>query len=124
MLYLSKINDSQQQAWGRVIEGFDEKTQQRTQLALLPVEKGFVRGRPRGMESECVLRRWNCVGRTSTARAGWPVISMNNWPWFGSGKIVYPIVARALVASRPDDQSDNRLTYTDDSKPYVETFWL
>ncbi|MGZ8464623.1 MAG: hypothetical protein ACXW6J_08970 [Candidatus Binatia bacterium] len=107
MLYLSKINDSQQQAWGRVIEGFDEKTQQRTQLALLLVEKGFVRGRPRGMESECVLRRWNCVGRTSTARAGWPVISMNNWPWFGSGKI-YPIVARALVASRPDDQSDNR----------------
>ncbi len=55
VLYLSKINDSQHQAWPRVIEGFDEKTQQRTQLALFPVGKGFARARPRVMESECVL---------------------------------------------------------------------
>ncbi|HET6893258.1 MAG TPA: IS1634 family transposase [Pyrinomonadaceae bacterium] len=39
VLYLGEINDSQHQAWCRVIEAFDEKTQQRTQLALFPAEK-------------------------------------------------------------------------------------
>ncbi len=39
VLYLGEINDSQQQAWCRVIEGFDEETQRRTQLALFPAEK-------------------------------------------------------------------------------------
>ena len=39
VLYLGEINDSQKQAWCRVIEAFDEKTQQRTQLALFPAEK-------------------------------------------------------------------------------------
>jgi transposase len=37
--YLGEINDSQHQAWCRVIEAFDEQTQQRTQLALFPAEK-------------------------------------------------------------------------------------
>ena len=39
VLYLGEINDSQQQAWCRVIEGFDEQSQQRTQLALFPAGK-------------------------------------------------------------------------------------
>jgi hypothetical protein len=39
VLYLGEINDSQQQAWCRVIEAFDEKSQQTTQLALFPAEK-------------------------------------------------------------------------------------
>ena len=39
VLYLGEINDNQHQAWCRVIEAFDEKTQQRTQLALFPAEK-------------------------------------------------------------------------------------
>jgi transposase len=39
VLYLGEINDSQQQAWCRVIEAFDEQSQQRTQLALFPAEK-------------------------------------------------------------------------------------
>lgn len=38
VLYLGEINDSQREAWCRVIEAFDEKTQQRTQLALFPAE--------------------------------------------------------------------------------------
>jgi transposase len=38
VLYLGEINDSQRAAWCRVIEAFDEKTQQRTQLALFPAE--------------------------------------------------------------------------------------
>jgi transposase len=39
VLYLGEINDSQQQAWCRMIEAFDEQSQQRTQLALFPAEK-------------------------------------------------------------------------------------
>jgi len=41
VLYLGEINDSQHQAWCRVIEAFDEKTQQRTQLALFPAQAGL-----------------------------------------------------------------------------------
>lgn len=38
VLYLGEINGSQREAWCRVIEAFDEQTQQRTQLALFPAE--------------------------------------------------------------------------------------
>ena len=36
VLYLGEINDSQREAWCRVIEAFDEEAQRRTQLALFP----------------------------------------------------------------------------------------
>jgi hypothetical protein len=39
VLYLGEINDSQHQAWCRVIEVFDEDTRRRTQLALFPAER-------------------------------------------------------------------------------------
>ncbi len=39
VLYLGEINDSQHQTWCRMIEAFDEQSQQRTQLALFPAEK-------------------------------------------------------------------------------------
>jgi hypothetical protein len=38
VLYLGEINDSQREAWCRVIEAFDEQSQRRTQLALFPAE--------------------------------------------------------------------------------------
>jgi transposase len=38
VLYLGEINDSQREAWCRVIEAFDEQSQQRTQLALFPAQ--------------------------------------------------------------------------------------
>jgi transposase len=38
VLYLGEINDGQREAWCRVIEAFDEHTQQRTQVALFPAE--------------------------------------------------------------------------------------
>ncbi len=38
VLYLGEINDSQQEAWCRVIEAFDERAQQTTQLALFPAD--------------------------------------------------------------------------------------
>jgi transposase len=39
VLYLGEINDSQREAWCRVIEVFDEDTQRRTQLALFPAHR-------------------------------------------------------------------------------------
>src|ERR1700675_1606639 len=39
VLYLGEINDSQREAWCRVIEVFDESTQRRTQLALFPAHR-------------------------------------------------------------------------------------
>lgn len=36
VLYLGEINDSQREAWCRVIEGFDEQSQRHRQLALFP----------------------------------------------------------------------------------------
>jgi transposase len=39
VLYLGEINDSQREAWCRVIEGFDEESQRPRQLALFPAER-------------------------------------------------------------------------------------
>src|SRR5215475_15832729 len=39
VLYLGEINDSQKQAWCRVIEAFDEKSEEFQELALFPAEK-------------------------------------------------------------------------------------
>ena len=97
VLYLGEINDGQQQAWCRVIEAFDEKTQQKTQLALFPAEKELPDHAV--MEFRFALRRWSFIGRASMGRAGWPVISMNNWRWISSGKIVCPIVERGPVGA-------------------------
>ena len=40
VLYLGEINDSQREAWCRVIDAFDEGTQRATQLALFPGDRG------------------------------------------------------------------------------------
>jgi hypothetical protein len=39
VLYLGEINDSQREAWCRIIEAFDEDAQRRTQLALFPADR-------------------------------------------------------------------------------------
>jgi transposase len=39
VLYLGEINDSQHEAWCRVIEAFDEDAQRHTQLALFPADR-------------------------------------------------------------------------------------
>jgi len=39
LLYLGEINDSQKQAWTKVIDVFDASTQQRTELALYPADR-------------------------------------------------------------------------------------
>ena len=39
ILYLGEINDSQQAAWGRTLEVFDEQRQQHTTLSLFPEDR-------------------------------------------------------------------------------------
>jgi transposase len=39
VLYLGEINDSQREAWCRIVEAFDEEAQQRTQLALFSADR-------------------------------------------------------------------------------------
>jgi len=39
VLYLGEINDSQREAWCRVVDAFDEEAQQQTQLALFPADR-------------------------------------------------------------------------------------
>ena len=39
VLYLGEINGSQQEAWCRVIEVFDEEAQRTAQLALFPADR-------------------------------------------------------------------------------------
>jgi transposase len=41
VLYLGEINDNQREAWCRVIEAFDEDTQQSRQLALFPADRAL-----------------------------------------------------------------------------------
>jgi hypothetical protein len=51
-----EINDSQREAWCRVIEAFDEQTQQRTQLALFPAERELPEyARHRGQARQSIL---------------------------------------------------------------------
>ena len=98
VLYLGEINDSQKQAWCRVIEAFDEQSQQRTQLALFPAEKELPE-HAEGYGVQVRLEATELQRRASLARAGWPVISMNNWHSISSGKIVCLTVVRVLVGS-------------------------
>jgi transposase len=41
VLYLGEINDSQRQAWCRVVEAFDEESRSHRQLALFPAERSL-----------------------------------------------------------------------------------
>ena len=93
VLYLGEINDSQREAWCRVIEAFDEQSQQRTQLALFPAQ-GEVPEYARDYAIQVRLDR-SCTGRGNGAPVGWPVISMSNFNSISSGLIVYLILARA-----------------------------
>jgi transposase len=43
VLYLGEINDSQHEAWCRVIDAFDDDAQRRTQLALFPADRAVPR---------------------------------------------------------------------------------
>jgi hypothetical protein len=69
VLYLGEINDTQQLAWRKSIEVFDEGAAQPRTLSLFLTiaAKGFFRTRP---SFACDCRRCGCAGRGSGAHAG------------------------------------------------------
>jgi hypothetical protein len=68
VLYLGEINDTQQLAWRKSIEVFDEGADHgRCRCSLTIAAKGFFRTRP---SFACDCRRCGCGGRGSGAHAG------------------------------------------------------
>ena len=66
VLYLGEINDSQQEAWCRVIEAFDERAQQTTRSP--PIGRCPIT--PRVMACRSGSGPCSCIGRGNGARAG------------------------------------------------------
>jgi len=85
VLYLGEINDGQREAWCRVIEAFDETTQQRPRWPYFPPQ-GRYPNMPGVMESKYGWRRWSYAGHGNGVRVGWPAISMKSLSSIDSGK--------------------------------------
>src|SRR5215469_5023085 len=93
VLYLGEINDSQREAWCRVVDAFDEGSQQHRQLALFPAGQDVpVHARGYGLQvrlDAMELRRPRQWGACSLR-----VISTSNWSSIGSGQSVCRTRAR------------------------------
>jgi hypothetical protein len=83
VLYLGEINDSQREAWCRVVDAFDEGSQQHRQLALFPAGQG-VPEHARGYGCRYGSMPWNYAAHGNGEPAGFRVISTNNWSSIGS----------------------------------------
>ena len=84
VLYLGEINDSQQAAWSRAIEVFDEDAEHPTQIALFPEDRVGAGSRLRcGVDP--VERDAACAVRANGAPAGWPWPVGSTWAWTSSG---------------------------------------
>src|ERR1700741_1653567 len=73
VLYLGEINDSQREAWCRVIEAFDEGSQQHRQLALFPAGQDVPEPGATGCKYGSMP--WNYAARGNGEPAGFRVIS-------------------------------------------------
>jgi hypothetical protein len=83
VLYLGEINDSQQAAWRKTLEVFDEQQQRTTILSLFP-EDGQ-RLPMRSIRSRSSWEKCSCGARGRMATAGWAASCGSNWNWIGSG---------------------------------------
>jgi hypothetical protein len=84
VMYLGEINDSQREAWCRVIEAFDEEAQQPTQLALFPADRS-VPEHARGHGVQIRLGAMELHAPRQWGRVGWPAIYTSNSVWTTSG---------------------------------------
>src|SRR5215831_5523325 len=77
VLYLGEINDSQQVAWRRSIEIFDQGENVARTVALVPAERQIEQ------DSRAIVRiglmPWNCVDRVSGVAAGWFANFTTSW---------------------------------------------
>jgi len=89
VLYLGEINDSQHEAWCRVIEAFDEEAQQSRQLALFPADR-IMPGHAVEYGVQVRLGRCSCTGRGNGGLlAGLPAFTSSSSS-IGSGRRACP----------------------------------
>src|SRR5918992_3087978 len=94
VLYLGEINDSQREAWWRVIEVFDAGGRWRTQLALFPAEREV----PEYAKAYGVQVRLEAMElhRPRQWGACWLACHLyEELYWINSGPLACPILARA-----------------------------
>jgi hypothetical protein len=70
VVYLGEINDSQQTAWRKTLDVFDEKQQEFATLSLFPDDRGITADVD-ALRSSWATCDWN--GRARSAAAGWVV---------------------------------------------------
>ena len=70
VLYLGEINSSQERAWRKSMEVFDERTAHPRTLALFPEDR-IDGGEADESIVRCACRSCGCAARGSGARAGW-----------------------------------------------------
>jgi len=98
VLYLGEINDSQRDAWCRVIEAFDEDSRHHRQLALFPAERA-VPDHAKTYGVQVRLDEMQLHRPRQWAPAFWPVISMGNSNSIFSLRRACPIRAKARAGS-------------------------
>ena len=85
VLYLGEINDSQREAWCRVIEALTKAASNSGNWRCFPPIKTF-RSTPRLWRAGAARCAWNCTGRGNGEPAGWRVSFMSNLSSTGSGR--------------------------------------
>jgi hypothetical protein len=91
VLYLGEINDSQQAAWRRTLEVFEDGQRGPTTLSLFPDDRPVPADAVDSVQvklSEC-----SCAGRGHLGTVGWGASCGDNWSWIGSGNRNCPAAA-------------------------------
>ena len=92
-LYLGEINDSQEEAWRKTIEIFQEGQARPRTVALFPEDR-------MGAVADADIVRIGsansrCIGPGSGVLAGWQASSGNRWGWIDFGRLACPPAAKA-----------------------------
>lgn len=93
VLYLGEIHTSQELAWRKSIEVFEEGQERSSTLALFPedrCEAVILMSRL----CACGCQSYGCAVRASGARAGWRLSCGGSWSWIDSGVSVFFPVAK------------------------------
>lgn len=77
VLYLGEINDSQQAAWRKTLEVFDEEKQQTRNLSLFPDDRTLPDDAVDSIQVRLSGMQLRSLGRSATA--GWPANCGGNW---------------------------------------------
>ena len=101
VLYLGEINDSQQAAWRKTIEVFEERDRAPRSLALFPEDRAVAPSVADEYDRADVLERSLRLRRPrSGVPAGWRCSCGSSWSWITSGASVCRPAAKARAGIR------------------------